>query len=173
MQLARARAFQGAEMIPGPIKRPDRAIQKIVRSYLRDAALVTDLVRCTVVLETLAQVQAFVESLMAVSLIGVSGSEESASSGSTKMFRLHRLKNRFDRGYDSRRSGGYRDLSLNVEVGWVVQNGSPKFIPLDSWNRRVSETHICEIQVHLRSVYDIKQSGSHDRYIAWRNLLAE
>eukprot|EP00293_Proteomonas_sulcata_P012431 CAMPEP_0184300202 /NCGR_PEP_ID=MMETSP1049-20130417/10670_1 /TAXON_ID=77928 /ORGANISM="Proteomonas sulcata, Strain CCMP704" /LENGTH=362 /DNA_ID=CAMNT_0026610863 /DNA_START=37 /DNA_END=1125 /DNA_ORIENTATION=+ len=40
---------------PGPVKTPERALQKVVRSYNRDPACLTDLVRCTIVVGSLKE----------------------------------------------------------------------------------------------------------------------
>jgi len=38
----------GATYVPGPVKHAKRVIEKYIRAYGRDAAAITDLVRCTV-----------------------------------------------------------------------------------------------------------------------------
>ncbi|KAJ1468476.1 hypothetical protein T484DRAFT_1984147, partial [Baffinella frigidus] len=55
----------------GPVKKPDRALQKLVRVYGRDVAMLTDLVRCTVVAEDLRQVEALMATLEARSVVGL------------------------------------------------------------------------------------------------------
>eukprot|EP00290_Baffinella_frigidus_P042402 CAMPEP_0180299312 /NCGR_PEP_ID=MMETSP0988-20121125/22016_1 /TAXON_ID=697907 /ORGANISM="non described non described, Strain CCMP2293" /LENGTH=99 /DNA_ID=CAMNT_0022279051 /DNA_START=1 /DNA_END=297 /DNA_ORIENTATION=+ len=57
----------------GPIKKPDRALQKLVRVYGRDVAMLTDLVRCTVLAEDLKQVEALMATLEARSVVGLVG----------------------------------------------------------------------------------------------------
>ncbi|KAJ1473643.1 hypothetical protein T484DRAFT_1835297, partial [Baffinella frigidus] len=47
----------GLALLRGPVKRPARALQKLVRLYGRDVAMLTDLVRCTVIAEDLRQVR--------------------------------------------------------------------------------------------------------------------
>jgi hypothetical protein len=60
-----------AELVRGPIKKPDRAIQKIVRLYNRDPASLTDLVRCTVVVAGLREAAAFLALIEQRSVVGL------------------------------------------------------------------------------------------------------
>ncbi|KAJ1467762.1 hypothetical protein T484DRAFT_2327623 [Baffinella frigidus] len=50
-------AGAGMALKRGPVKKPARALQKLVRLYGRDVAMLTDLVRCTVLAEDLRQVR--------------------------------------------------------------------------------------------------------------------
>lgn len=128
----------------GPIKKPDRALQKLVRVYGRDVAMLTDLVRCTVLVEDLSQVEALMATLNARSVVGLAAvaprGEEADEEGDEmvllqdnsdvagpvrggeqlpvpeRILRITAIKNRFDERYDDSKSGGYRDLSLSVEV---------------------------------------------------------
>jgi len=63
-----------------------------------------------------------------------------------------RIKNRLAKNFDSATSMGYRDVSLNVR--WELVNGS--------W-------HICELQLQLCSLFELKSDGGHKRYVLWRN----
>ncbi|KAJ1472098.1 hypothetical protein T484DRAFT_1976202, partial [Baffinella frigidus] len=58
-------------LMRGPVKKPDRALQKLVRVYGRDVAMLTDLVRCTVLAEDLRQVEALMGMLDARSVVGL------------------------------------------------------------------------------------------------------
>ncbi|KAJ1489832.1 hypothetical protein T484DRAFT_1778891 [Baffinella frigidus] len=80
------------------------------------------------------------------------------------------LKNRFEKEYKDAKSGGYRDLQMTVEVGWVMDQGLPKLLPVRLWDSTVSERHICEIQLHLKDIYHVKKDF-HKLYIEWRNML--
>ena len=73
-----------------------------------------------------------------------------------KMIRITRVKNRFDLEYDATElSQGYRDLSLNVEVGWIKHDTGLEFIPVNEWMSRTGvKRHICEIQVHVERVFE-------------------
>jgi len=59
---------------------------------------------------------------------------------------------------------------MNVEVFWTIENGMPHIVPLNQCGA-TSECLICEIQVQLRCIQEIKDRGSHERYISWRDLL--
>jgi len=158
----------GLALKRGPVKRPERALQKLVRVYGRDVAMLTDLVRCTVLAEDLRQVEALMATLEARSVVGLAGAAN--TSDGEEMFRITAIKNRFDESYDDTMSGGYRDLSLNVEVGWVMKEGLVSFEKVRDWGRLVCQRHICEIQVRLRSQHhQIVSKGLHIRYVELRN----
>ena len=59
------------ELVRGRIKKPDRALQKLVRLYNRDPACLTDLVRCTVLVAGLHEAAAFLSVLEQRSVVGV------------------------------------------------------------------------------------------------------
>ncbi|KAJ1475269.1 hypothetical protein T484DRAFT_1829108, partial [Baffinella frigidus] len=137
-------ASAGMALTRGPVKKPARALQKLVRLYGRDVAMLTDLVRCTVLAEDLRQVEALMATLEARSVVGLAGAAN--TSDGEEMFRITAIKNRFDESYDDIKSGGYRDLSLNVEVGWVMAEGVVSFEKVKDWARLECQRHICEIQ---------------------------
>jgi hypothetical protein len=152
-----------------PIKQPDRAIQKCVRSYRRNAGCLTDLVRCTIIVGTIDQLlrlfklfqdrSIFGESVESFHLLGVNveddtRSRESLSSSQLDRsqediyFRITRVKNRFHHKseyYDP--ATGYRDLSLNLEVGWNYESDTLTLLPVQEWSKGVTEQHIIELQV--------------------------
>ena len=80
-----------------------------------------------------------------------------------KMIRITRIKNRFDPEYDAAKiSQGYRDLSLNVEVGWIKHEKGLEFLPVDEWaTRSGAKRHICEIQVHVERIFE--ETGRYTR----------
>mmetsp|Transcript_69487 Transcript_69487/g.159366 ORF Transcript_69487/g.159366 Transcript_69487/m.159366 type:complete len:135 (+) Transcript_69487:306-710(+) len=130
--------------------------------------MLTDLVRCTVLAEDLRQVEALMATLEARSVVGLAGAAN--TSDGEEMFRITAIKNRFDESYDDNKSGGYRDLSLNVEVGWTIKDGAVFFENVQDWNALECQHHICEIQVHLRSSNVKMVSGRlHARYVELRN----
>ena len=204
-----------AEHIPGPVKNPPRAISKAIRVYDRDVGLLTDLVRCTVVCDTLDDVLMFVCELIERAFVGETisslwaGDQEKHAQ---KKVRITSLKNRFHDDYDSSITQGYRDLSLGVEVSmglclrvlvcdmfvgdsgfsaldvclcgmlsclraevsvvrraliiclyplqvcWLRHESGLEFLPASKWGEYKNEKrHICEIQVHLRSIIEVKR----------------
>ena len=54
----------------GPIKRPDRAFQKVVWKYYRDPRCLTDIVRCSIVLLSIGELGACREAIFHKSIIG-------------------------------------------------------------------------------------------------------
>jgi hypothetical protein len=73
-----------------------------------------------------------------------------------QVFRITSVKNRFHQlsnSYDP--ATGYRDLSLNLEVGWSYDFDSahPSFLPVYEWNKGVTEQQIIEVQVLLYFIH--------------------
>ena len=56
-------------LVCGPVKKPERALQKCVRVFRRDAGCLTDLVRCTIVAQTIQQVYAIFSTIRSVSVV--------------------------------------------------------------------------------------------------------
>ncbi|EKX44971.1 hypothetical protein GUITHDRAFT_109014 [Guillardia theta CCMP2712] len=172
----------------GKVKSCERAIQKTVRSYHRDPSCLTDLVRCTVVVKSVEEVLEWVSKVRSMSAVaaGLSGpmSEEKDEAagrggkggrGDGVYLNITSIKNRYDRRYDLRACGGYRDLCICVEVGWTVnaKNGSCTFIPLKQWDETLNlRRHICEVQVLLEEMYTVKQHV-HKEYVNFRNVLCQ
>ena len=47
---------------------------------------------------------------------------------------------------------GYRDLNLNLEVGWTVDSESDEsleFVTVDGFDKKDIRTHICEVIVNV------------------------
>jgi len=148
--------------VAGPVKHAQRAIQKCVRTYFRDPAAISDLVRCTVVYEDIVGVQRFFERV-----------RERSDRGGSGMLKIRRVKNRFNTDFDAaKETVGYRDLSLLVEVGFLERGGLVEFVPAKEWESLEAARHICEIQVHARPLYTVKQAGSHEKYVSFRDWLA-
>lgn len=69
-----------------------------------------------------------------------------------------RLKNRLDPNFNALRDcAGYRDLQ--VSIAWPL--------PMPKKHRAV---HVCELQLHLKTLFKLKTDGGHRRYIEFRNL---
>jgi hypothetical protein len=97
----------------------------------------------------------------------VGGEEE----GCNCIFKLCKIKDRFT---DSKQIG-YRDLCLGLEVGWDIKSegGSLEFVHVEDFEKKHVRTHICEVQIMLKSMYDLKANGAHDNFVQARNLLCE
>ncbi|KAJ1466406.1 hypothetical protein T484DRAFT_2484996 [Baffinella frigidus] len=98
-------ASAGMALKRGPVKKPARALQKLVRLYGRDVAMLTDLVRGTVLAEDLRQVEALIATLAARSVVGLAGAEKRRGGGGEEdpmldtsdgegVFRITAIKNR-------------------------------------------------------------------------------
>ena len=70
-----------------------------------------------------------------------------------------REKQRFS--LKNNKSSGYRDVQLCVKLKTRenIENG------------RACENHLCELQLHLKAVYDLKSDEGHEHYVQARNLL--
>eukprot|EP00747_Dinoflagellata_sp_TGD_P001676 gnl/TRDRNA2_/TRDRNA2_102323_c1_seq1.p1 gnl/TRDRNA2_/TRDRNA2_102323_c1~~gnl/TRDRNA2_/TRDRNA2_102323_c1_seq1.p1 ORF type:complete len:318 (-),score=37.78 gnl/TRDRNA2_/TRDRNA2_102323_c1_seq1:164-1117(-) len=129
---------------PASVKKQNRAIQKLWRTYHGNPRLLTDLVRSSIVCDTLTDVLLVLRRVHADPTAGIL-----------------RVKNRFDPKYDSSLSGGYRNLSLNLIV--VDEHTS----------QACTASHICELQLSLREFDDLKTDGGHRRFVEFRDMRAE
>ena len=71
---------------------------------------------------------------------------------------------------------GYRYICLNLEVGWTIESESGdalKFVTVKDFDKEHVRTHICEVQLLLRSTYELKIGGCHDNFVKARNMLAK
>jgi len=74
---------------------------------------------------------------------------------------LERMKNSLDPQCDASSSGGYRSVCINIRVT------SEEAVRLGC------DTHVCEVQLILRSVFTVKSDSGHQRYVKFRNMRAE
>jgi hypothetical protein len=165
----------GLEFLTGPVKQPMRILEKLVRKYRRDVGCLTDLVRCTVVADNLVDVMNFFLLVESMSVVGLAENtrQDPCDKLGEQIFRITSVQNRFDNAWDDKRSMGYRDLCLNVEVGWIISNeGVLTFQKVRDWTRLCCITHICEIQVRSRILHTIALEG-HSQYCHLRNVLSQ
>ena len=126
-----------------PVKQAARAVEKMLRSYANDARRLKDLVRNNVTCSTLDEVADKFERI---------ARDESVA--------IVQIKNGFDPGYDSRKSGGYRDIKLSLVVADAFARSS------------AVEEHICELQILLKDIHELKfELGGHTRYEKARDAL--
>jgi hypothetical protein len=81
---------------PAPVKSFQRALEKIHRSYCGKVPPILDLVRSTIVVETIHSAHEVLELVLHEAVV-------------------HTIKNRFDPAFDGRATAGYRDLNLQIE----------------------------------------------------------
>ena len=89
-----------------------------------------------------------------------------------ELFRFTAIENKFDPSYDDETSMGYRDLALNIEVGWIVSSdvmSAVSFQKVRDWRRLNCITHICEIRIRTRSGHACALEG-HEDYLLFRGL---
>eukprot|EP00929_Paragymnodinium_shiwhaense_P001980 TRINITY_DN10217_c0_g2_i1.p1 TRINITY_DN10217_c0_g2~~TRINITY_DN10217_c0_g2_i1.p1 ORF type:complete len:667 (+),score=76.57 TRINITY_DN10217_c0_g2_i1:157-2157(+) len=129
---------------PGVVKQPRRAVQKIWRTYGGQPQCLVDLVRASIICEKPSSLQTLLDRIR---------DDDTA--------KILRIKNRFDLAYDSNLSAGFRSLTLN-------------FIIIDQRTRSIStDRHICELQLGLETMHDLKTDGGHSRFVAFRDGRAE
>ena len=181
--LGASQSFTGT-LVCGPVKRTDRALQKVVRKYYRDIRCLTDLIRCCMVLPSIESVRQCLEVIRSKSVVGalpahgeeerlmlMAGTMEEAKS--EQVFRLVNIKDKFSVYQED----GYRYINLNVEVAWTIASESGDSLEFvsayDIWDKPDIRTHICEIQLVLDSMYVLKTTGCHENFVEARNLLAK
>uniref|UniRef100_A0A7S4P367 Uncharacterized protein n=1 Tax=Guillardia theta TaxID=55529 RepID=A0A7S4P367_GUITH len=163
----------------GRLKKISRAMQKVVRSYGRDPSYLTDLVRSTVIVKSMSELNSWLQRLLDCSTIGRNGvvdeKEEEEEGDTKKLFNITSIKNRFDPKYDARESAGYRDLCVNVEMGWKLKDfpRGLEVVPVCRWKETPGLIkHICEIQVTTEDIFEVKKYF-HKQYITFRNIVCQ
>ena len=61
-----------AKLERGPVKRPDRALQKVVRKFYRDPRCLTDLIRCSILVDSIRDVKLVLAEILRKSIVGLS-----------------------------------------------------------------------------------------------------
>jgi len=130
-------------------KRRARAIEKVWRAYDGDATRLRDLVRCSLVFDQISDVKRCLEAILRDDRVVV-----------------QQIKNRLALSYNAcEKSCGYRDIQLKITLG----EGQFDNAELDMGLHE----HVCEVQLHLKSMYDLKSDSGHQRYVNYRNKIAE
>lgn len=164
---------------PSAVKKYQRAVEKVYRSYSGDASKLIDLVRSSITCGTLDSIIEIIKRIR-----------------DDPNIRILQIKNRFRPHYVSSESAGYRNVALSLRID-------------DATTKKFKvEKHVCELQVGLQVMDDVKQhvgstdgedindmprlllllvekfkhergvdatSGitGHDKYVIWRDMLAE
>lgn len=132
------------------VKRKARAIEKLYRSYNGDASRLTDLVRSSISCETFEDLKNVLNKILSDPTVVI----------------LH-VKNKFKYDYKSAESAGYRNINLLL------------ILVDDATMEAGVDCHICELQLGLSKIDEIKnvvvegEQHGHQRYVEWRDLLAE
>eukprot|EP00960_Hanusia_phi_P015978 470913-Hanusia_phi.AAC.4 len=124
------------------LKRVDRAVEKIMRSYGGDASMILDICRQTVVFDDVQQIITCLRAICNDRDLHVLG-----------------IKNSLSTRFDSRKSAGYRHVALyfNILNKETVASQCCR--------------HVCELQLVLSKFYNLKSNEGHRRYIQFRNLM--
>lgn len=126
------------------IKTAERCMQKLMRAYRGDVSRLVDITRQSIIFEKVSDIVACLFNIMKDPEIVI-----------------ERIKNRLDLDYDSRQSAGYRDLALNLRIN----SQDTKDLGLN--------THVCEVQLILRHMAEMKSDDGHKRYVEFRDARAE
>ena len=136
------------------IKQEERAIEKARRSYGGVVQRLLDIVRGSLVVDNLAQVEQLLEIVAADTDV-----------------EIVRGKNRFS----SDMKDLYRDVQLTVRCKAFSFDALPGY---DAARTPLIKAHTCkklcaEVQIHLRSFYDFKNEQSHTDYKKYRAIMGE
>uniref|UniRef100_A0A7S0VV58 Uncharacterized protein n=1 Tax=Hemiselmis tepida TaxID=464990 RepID=A0A7S0VV58_9CRYP len=126
------------------IKSIGRATEKVVRSYGGDVSRLVDVCRESIVFENVSDLTRCLQLIC-----------------EDPDLEVLRVKNRLRRDFDPWSSCGYRNVSLNVRV---ITDITTKF---------GVDTHVCEVQLLLRSFALQKTAKSHKRYVQFRDFRGE
>ncbi|EKX41057.1 hypothetical protein GUITHDRAFT_112793 [Guillardia theta CCMP2712] len=126
------------------IKNATRAIEKLVRSYDFCVYKLLDVVRQSIIFKDLDHLCDCLDKIARDPEIEVV-----------------RIKNRLDPDFDSKISGGYRDIGINLRI---VSTQTKK---------EGVEGHICELQLLLEDFHKLKTLEGHKRHVQFRNLRCE
>ena len=152
-----------------------------VRRYRRDMGRITDLVRCSIVAESVQQIRDLFLHLTSMSVVGLDHDLSLAENEGVyglveklnmddRIFIITALENRLDVAYDDSKAWGFRNLPLNVEVGWILIGDKVSFQKVRDWKRLGCTTHICEIQILTRDFHILARDG-HRQFRFLRDML--
>jgi hypothetical protein len=126
-----------------------RSMQKVYRSYNKDWRNLCDLVRASLVFDDITIIVKCLEKINEDKEVSIS--------------LMTPTKFRFDLNYDAaKESLGYRDIQLSIRL-----RGYPDAI------RLAVDGFVCELQLHLTSLFYLKSVEGHKLYKWLRNFIAE
>ena len=126
------------------IKRSSRAVEKLARVYNGDVSRLGDIVRFSLFFDT------FTDLTQALGCIVTDFD-----------VKVERVKSRMSLKHDGDATAGYRDVMLNLRLC----TKAAAMLGCD--------THLCELQLVLKSFGELKTAQGHQRYILYRDLRAE
>jgi hypothetical protein len=91
------------------------------------------------------------------------------------VFGITGCKNRFRTGSKHfTQETGFRNVDFNIQVGWEFQEEKCVLVPVSTWREWDADTLICEIQIHLESLYNRSAHPNNiSDYKSYRDLLAQ
>jgi len=128
----------------GRLKNVSRSVEKLFRSYGEDVSRLVDVCRQSIVFDSVGNMITCVRAIAADPEIQVV-----------------RTKNRLDPAFDSSRTAGYRDVSINVRI-----------LNKDTV-RLCLAAHVCEVLLLMKPFAELKHEEGHKRYIQFRNARGE
>lgn len=126
------------------LKGVERAIEKVTRVYQEEPSRLLDVCRQMLVFAELGHLKACLQA--------IEHDEE---------ILVLRVKNRLDPGYDGSQTGGFRNLSVNLQIV------SPEALALGL------EGHVCELQLVMDNFARAMSEDGHRRYVLFRNARGE
>jgi hypothetical protein len=126
------------------LKKTGRMMQKLRRVYKEDASRIADIVRFSLFFDT------FTDLTLALGVIVTDFD-----------VKVERVKSRLSLKHDSNATAGYRDVMLNLRVC----TKETAMLGCD--------THLCEVQLVLKSFGELKTAEGHQRYVMFRDLRGE
>eukprot|EP00281_Chroomonas_sp_CCMP1168_P007160 CAMPEP_0206277052 /NCGR_PEP_ID=MMETSP0047_2-20121206/36652_1 /ASSEMBLY_ACC=CAM_ASM_000192 /TAXON_ID=195065 /ORGANISM="Chroomonas mesostigmatica_cf, Strain CCMP1168" /LENGTH=836 /DNA_ID=CAMNT_0053706647 /DNA_START=81 /DNA_END=2591 /DNA_ORIENTATION=+ len=126
------------------LKHCDRSIEKMFRVYKGDCSRIVDISRQSIVFATCQD--------MITCLKYINSDPDVA---------IERVKSSLDPDQPGNEYNGYRDIKLNIRI---VHEEALKMLV---------HSHVCEIQLIPRRLYDTKSDRGHTIYRQWRNTLCE
>eukprot|EP00293_Proteomonas_sulcata_P013055 CAMPEP_0184293366 /NCGR_PEP_ID=MMETSP1049-20130417/4820_1 /TAXON_ID=77928 /ORGANISM="Proteomonas sulcata, Strain CCMP704" /LENGTH=297 /DNA_ID=CAMNT_0026601329 /DNA_START=225 /DNA_END=1118 /DNA_ORIENTATION=- len=125
-----------------PLKSMGRAVEKCIRIYGDDVSRVTDVVRMSILFDTVADLLACLKAI-----------------GRNNEVEILRIKNKFDTGYNDPLKSGFRVLHLNL----CFHSRKAALLGV--------ENHVCELQMGLVEFAKVSSEVGHRRYVRNRNML--
>lgn len=141
------------EYTPIDVKDPDRAIEKIRRTYFGVVSRLTDAVRASIVVNSIDEVE---------KILSIIASDKSVT--------IVRGKNRFDPEYPVSDSGGYRDFQLLVRCSGVEV---PAHFKDDLGFVAACQATFAEVQIHVKDILHFKNTRGHEGYTRFRKIMAK
>jgi len=126
------------------LKRSTRAVEKLARVYKGNVSRLSDIVRFSLFFDTFADL---------TQALGVIVTDFDV--------KVERVKSRMSLVHDGNATAGYRDVLLNLRVC----TKEAAMLGCD--------THLCEVQLVLKSFGELKTAQGHRRYVQFRDLRGE